>query len=173
MANWNNTNARPIPIEQITIEKLASIVGKAKRVGDCLIHPNKHHTGYAHIRINGQKYSAHRIIKAVATGTNPTNLVTDHLCRTKNCIRPSHLEFVENLENVRRGVSWDIFRKTVIADKKNQTHCKNGHEFTETNTRISVRKDTRPGTERRSCRECHRLTEQRRRDRAKSSRQGN
>ena len=168
---WNNTHARAIPIERITIEKLEFILSRARRVGECLVHQNKHHTGYAFVRINSERFSAHRVIKAIATGENPSNLVTDHLCRTTACIRPSHLEFVDNVENIRRGVSARIFIDTIAARKKAQTHCKYGHEFTEKNTYVK-KVQLRNGSfiDGRSCRECHKLNERKRRRDAKENR---
>lgn len=168
---WNNTHARPVPIERITIEKLEFILSRARRVGECLVHQNKHHTGYAYIRINGERFPAHRTIKAVATGKNPPELVTDHLCRVTACIRPSHLEFVDNIENVRRGISSQIFIDTVVARKKNQTHCKHGHEFTPQNTGLSrVPISNGRFTIGRHCKECHKLRERKRRRDAKENR---
>lgn len=164
---WNNTNARAIPLHKITIARLAEVLNNTKVLGNCLLHQNKHHSGYSFIRINSERYATHRVIKALATGQNPPGLVTDHLCRNRACIRATHLEFVTNTENIRRGVSAEIFIKTIIAKKKNKTHCAKGHELNEANTYYSIRSDTLPGAQRRSCRVCHKLTERARRLNAK------
>lgn len=76
--------------------------------------------------------SAHQFL----IGRPPAGLVTDHLCRVRNCVRPSHLEFVTTAENVRRGAKGSLV-----------TRCPQGHEYTPANT-IS-------GTGRRQCRACH------------------
>lgn len=47
-------------------------------------------------------------------------LVIDHLCRNRSCVRPSHLEAVEHGENVRRGATpYGVIRTT----------CKRGHDI--------------------------------------------
>lgn len=161
--------ARDVPIDRITISKLEKILANSIPVGDCYIHQNSHHSGYSYTRLFTNKYGTHRIIKAVADGKNYPSLVTDHLCRNRACIRLSHLELVTSDENVKRGVSAEIFINTVIAKKKAQTHCKNGHELNEANTHTTLRSDIRPGTIRRSCRVCHKINERRRRHAQKES----
>lgn len=54
--------------------------------------------GYARV---GKAY-AHRLAYAAAHGPIPKGLVIDHLCRTKRCINPAHLEAVTSRENTQR-----------------------------------------------------------------------
>lgn len=162
-AKYSNKLARPIPLHKVTIERLESIVSNSDVRGECYLHRNKHHTGYSHSRLFGQKYPTHRIIKVISLGEDDQTSVIDHLCRNTNCIRVSHLEFVSFKENVRRGISADIFKRLVVEPKKAKTHCINGHELNEVNCKTFVRTDGNPGSLRRSCRVCHKLTERKRR----------
>lgn len=47
--------------------------------------------------------SAHRRNYMAVYGPVPAGLELDHLCRQRDCVRPSHLEAVTHAENVRRG----------------------------------------------------------------------
>lgn len=67
---------------------------------------------------------AHRWAWEHLVGPIPEDLVLDHLCRNTVCVNPDHLEPVTIGDNVRRGRS----------AKREQTHCKQGHPFTEENT---------------------------------------
>lgn len=71
-------------------------------------------------------------------GPIPEGLVIDHLCRDLLCVNPGHLEPVTQKENVRRGVGHGA-----------ETHCPQGHEYTEANTRVSKKN-------KRYCRACGR-----------------
>jgi hypothetical protein len=66
------------------------------------------------------------------------SLQTDHLCRNRACVNPSHLEAVTNQENVDRGL------------KAKQSKCKYGHPMSGDNLYI------RPDGVRRACKECKR-----------------
>jgi len=59
--------------------------------------------GVAHVRVDGQLLrSAHRAAYTLEVGPIPEGLHIDHLCRTRDCVRPSHLEPVTPAENNRR-----------------------------------------------------------------------
>ncbi len=97
----------------------------------------------------GKTRGVHRIAYELLVGPIPEGLEIDHLCRTRNCVYPKHLEPVTHKENTNRGDSFS-------AINVRKTHCKHGHEFTEANT---YRK---PGGTWRECRMCIVLREQRR-----------
>jgi hypothetical protein len=91
-------------------------------------------SGYGRISVNNRDCWAHRASYEAFIGPIPPGLVVDHLCRTRMCVNPDHLEPVSIGENVRRG--------TVLI-----THCPHGHEYTAKNTYVCPRG-------KRNCRTC-------------------
>lgn len=69
-------------------------------------------------RFRGTK--AYRFAWLATNGHIASGLVLDHLCRTRACCRPAHLEPVTQTENVRRGLS-------LSGRRFRQTHCAKGH----------------------------------------------
>ena len=62
---------------------------------------------------------AHRFAWSIYRGAPPVwPMQLDHLCKVRNCVNPDHMEIVTLEENHRR---------------RRLTHCKRGHEQTETN----------------------------------------
>lgn len=100
----------------------------------------------------GSSYLTHRIVYEDWFGKIPDGLVLDHLCANRRCCNPAHLEPVTQTENVRR--SYRDGRHSGCA-RRDQTHCKHGHEFSPENTYTYGGK--------RKCRTCHRALQQRRR----------
>lgn len=62
--------------------------------------------GYGIYVLNGKSIPAHRYAYERFNGPIPKGLQIDHLCRVKNCVNPTHLEVVTQLENIRRGVPY-------------------------------------------------------------------
>ena len=99
-------------------------------------------------RKTGRAWLAHRFSFTEANGpiTSPQ---LDHLCRTRSCVRPSHLEEVTARQNTLRG-------DTIMAAHAAQTECINGHPFDLFNTYIN------PAGTRRRCRTCNLAADRRR-----------
>ena len=81
--------------------------------------------GYGRIQIDKRRYKAHRLSYELMVTDIPEGLVIDHLCRTRSCINPYHMEPVPQSVNATRGNK---------ARSKDRTHCKHGHELTDENT---------------------------------------
>ena len=97
----------------------------AKAKGKCWVWPHKKvHDGYGlvwHPTVN--KYRrVHRIAYEVAYGPIPDGMVLDHLCRTRECYRPSHLRAVTVKENLLADGS-----RSLVADLASRKACPQGH----------------------------------------------
>lgn len=93
--------------------------------------------GYGEFRYGGRAEVAHRVSYTLEHGAIPDGLDTDHLCRNRSCVRPSHLQAVTHKVNVQRGINVNRLK----------THCPHGHEYSDANT-------YRYGHAGRKCREC-------------------
>lgn len=81
--------------------------------------------GYGQIRLkDGSRHGVHRFAYELVVGPIPDGLYLDHICRVRNCVRPSHLEPVTPGENLLRSP----------LTNSGKTHCKWGHRFDEHNT---------------------------------------
>lgn len=97
-------------------------------VTDCLVWQGASTTGgYGHVRYGARMRNAHIVAYLLVRGFIPAGLQIDHLCRTRKCIEPRHLEAVTQRENIFRGTSNQ-------AKNHRKTHCKHGHPFDEENT---------------------------------------
>ena len=95
--------------------------------GNCwiwLAHLDK--DGYGRFVYDGSDRMAHRWSFRQENDLND-DLTLDHLCRTRNCVRPSHLEQVTTQENILRG-------EGLPAQNAKKEFCSRGHEFTPENT---------------------------------------
>jgi hypothetical protein len=78
--------------------------------GDCWLWTlSTHPTGYGHFTVsrNGKSYKApaHRAAWVMLYGPVDDDLVMDHLCRVRHCVRQDHLQPVTDRINTLRGVS--------------------------------------------------------------------
>lgn len=113
----------------------------------CIIWIGAKAKGYGRFYLNGKVLSAHRVAWEHQNGVIPEGLDLDHQCHNEDteclggtdcphraCVNPEHLEPVTRRTNLNRH-----FRRI--------THCPQGHEYDEENTRIYK------GTK--VCRKCH------------------
>ena len=60
--------------------------------------------GYGRVCTEDRRWVyAHRAMYELIVGPIPAGLDLDHLCRTRSCVRPDHLEPVTRGENARRS----------------------------------------------------------------------
>lgn len=118
---------------------------KVRKTETCWIwNAFKNKGGYGHFWVNGQNVYAHRFSYEIVNGKILSGMSVDHLCRTRCCVNPGHMQIVTLTEN-----SWR--NKTSQMNVK-KTHCKRGHKFNEENTYLPPNKNER------ICRECKRLS---------------
>jgi HNH endonuclease len=73
--------------------------------------------GYCQVKIGYKHVYVHRWAFEQFRGPIPAGLSIDHLCRTRSCVNPAHMQAVTHADNVRRSVS------------ATKTQCRLGHEL--------------------------------------------
>ena len=113
--------------------------------GECWLWTGPTWNGYGK---SGQGWT-HRLAWEIENGPIPEGMTIDHLCRTRLCGRPSHLEPITLAENLRRGAA-------AI------TACPQGHPYDDANT-------YRTKSGHRKCRACHRVAQAARNQRTRGA----
>lgn len=149
LARWARRGNPPTPPIQRFTEKLE----RDPSSGCWLWTAGLNTEGYGRFWDGQVNVYAHRWSYEHHVGPIPDGLHIDHLCRTRHCVNPAHLEVVTLAENNRRAPH----------ALRARTHCKYGHRYTPANTRRDAR-----GV--RHCRTCTR--EESRQRRAKLDRPG-
>lgn len=126
----------------MTPEQEQRFWAKVVRTGSCwLWTAAKNSRGYGQFAIDGASKSAHRLAYESHAGQSvPDGLTIDHLCNTKLCVNPAHLEAVTARENTLRAVA------DGLNPRHHVTACPKGHPYDEDNTIV------KDGT--RFCRTC-------------------
>lgn len=141
------------PIWRRVEDPLAKLLARSVAgPNSCLIWTGaRSDTGYGSITANGMRHLTHRLAYELLVGPIPDGAHIDHLCRVRACCNPHHLEPVTPGENTRRG------------EPANRTRCPAGHLYDEANTILRERIDFKSKTSVRcrECRECSRLSKQR------------
>jgi hypothetical protein len=80
---------------------------------DCWLWEGALSDGYGEMIINigASPAYAHRLSYELHYGSIPDGMEIDHLCETRNCVNPLHLEAVSHIENVRRSLEMKQLRK--------------------------------------------------------------
>lgn len=102
---------------------------RASGVDQCWPWTGKLDNGYGRFWLAGRSRLAHQIAWELANDrpASSPGLNVDHLCRTRACVNPAHLELVTIGENVLRGVG-------ITATNAAKVECVNGHPFDDENT---------------------------------------
>jgi hypothetical protein len=86
------------------VNKDGPIPDYAPDLGQCWIWTRAHFKlGYGAFWYDGKLLYAHIVSYELEVGLVPAGLELDHLCRVRDCVRPTHLEPVTHLINVRRS----------------------------------------------------------------------
>jgi hypothetical protein len=129
---WSKVDrSGPIPKERPELGQCWQWRGTvAKRLGkDASRRIN--HAPYGKFHLGEGRIAAHRHAYELVVEPIQAGMQLDHLCRNTLCVNPNHLEQVTSRENARRG----NVGKATAERQRARTHCKNGHEYTDENTR--------------------------------------
>jgi hypothetical protein len=111
---------------------------------ECWEYAGVHESGYGRVVIDQIPYYVHRISAVLFLGYKMEyheigiHVLHSPICKAKNCWNFNHLYIGTQTENM-------------IDKSVSITHCPQGHEYNEENTRISNRAD---GGVQRQCKEC-------------------
>ena len=105
--------------------------------------------GYGQFYFDNKLVTAHRWIYEQLIAPVPVELVVDHLCFDKRCVRPSHLEPVTQQENAERWYKAYPY-----------SSCARGHPFKDGSFKVQ---DRPGGKSRRVCYICQRMRQEHRR----------
>lgn len=92
----------------------------------------RHGKGYGLYFAHGGPLMAHRLMLVANGFYDPPELVTNHICRNRLCVRPDHLEFITRGENVLCGTA-------PSAQNALKLCCDRGHLLSPENTYITPR----------------------------------
>lgn len=89
--------------------------------------------GYAMMSYRGKELKAHRLAYTLWKGPIPKGMVICHTCDVRRCVNPDHL-FIGTIDTNNKDMAAKGRCKYSAASWPT---CKNGHEFTPENTRLT------------------------------------
>ena len=95
--------------------------------------------GYGRVTHRGRKYLAHRFVYSQLVDEIPDGMQIDHVCFNRACVKPSHLEVVTPQVNTRRAAEAGSYTKEGAREHPVDTHCANGHPWTDETTLVTAR----------------------------------
>lgn len=114
-----------------TLEKQIKFWEKADLSGNCWNwQASKNENGYGYVRAYGKTCYAHRIAYTLIYGPIPEGFVVCHKCDNPSCVNPGHFFLGTSKENTEDMMTKGRYGRHKVLN----THCKQGHEFTEENT---------------------------------------
>jgi hypothetical protein len=122
--------------------------------------------GTIHSHITGKRLGAHRASWMIHKGPIPENLFVCHKCDNPPCCNPNHLFLGTCADNNRDAWAKGRLLLPDQSVKLNRIYCLHGHPFNEQTIYKYAGKSGKFRPSRR-CRECHRLAEERRRNKMK------
>ena len=121
------------PIEQRFWEKVDKETPSGCWEWRSAIRGNGYGAFFTHFANEGRKcHGAHRYSWLIANGPIPDGLWVLHKCDNRICVNPSHLFLGDRVDNMRDAAKK---KRVCTIGKSRLTHCVNGHEFTEENTK--------------------------------------
>ncbi|OFV75372.1 HNH endonuclease signature motif containing protein [Rhodococcus erythropolis] len=122
-------NAKKYP-EVLTEKQSRRFWSKVEKTDGCWTWTaSRNKGGYGQVNIRGEVLLAHRLAYTLKHGLVEPELVMDHLCRTRACVNPDHLEPVTQKINVQRGIL------PLVAGRHNaiKTECPRKHPLDSNN----------------------------------------
>ena len=96
-------DAAGIPVPLDTWMRFWDHVEPTFRGAACWIWTGATRAGYGAFKLDGDVHGAHRLIAGWVRGGLDAGDVVDHLCGTRLCVRPAHLDVTTHGDNIRRG----------------------------------------------------------------------